>query len=352
MLVSTAAAAQVGYLPTQQPVSRPRARAGAHAHRGQFHGHRDPADVGAAGRAPRRRALRVARRRPGASHRRIDAHRRRIRDSINPFVAGAGARPRHDEPAAVLGERRTRAEPHGRARAGTTSFPSSSAGSASSPISARRPTLAGSSSAPALHSTGAAEFAGFRAARGRCAATSRTSSTRSRTPRRSTSHRPAARRWFRRRKHEVVLDEQSSIHPRHVAVVLAAVGAPAPRVTAEPGEPMARDFEDMNDLDDLSDGELRGLVREHLAAHNALDIDDLTVEVARRQGDSRGPRRHRRRAPRRRAHRHRRARHPRISATTSSSTRRVARRARRRSTRASSTTTSARACCSAIVRCR
>jgi hypothetical protein len=42
---------------------------------------------------------------------------------------------------------------------------------------------------------------------------------------------------------------------------------------------MARDFEDINDLDDLSDDELRGLVREHLDAHNALDIDDLTVRV-------------------------------------------------------------------------
>jgi hypothetical protein len=42
---------------------------------------------------------------------------------------------------------------------------------------------------------------------------------------------------------------------------------------------MARDFEDMNDIDDLSDDELRGLVREHLEAHNALDIDDLTVRV-------------------------------------------------------------------------
>jgi hypothetical protein len=42
---------------------------------------------------------------------------------------------------------------------------------------------------------------------------------------------------------------------------------------------MARDFEDLNDLDDLSDDELRGLVREHLSAHNALDIDDLTVTV-------------------------------------------------------------------------
>jgi hypothetical protein len=42
---------------------------------------------------------------------------------------------------------------------------------------------------------------------------------------------------------------------------------------------MARDFEDINNLDDLSDDELRGLVRDHLAAHNALDIDDLTVRV-------------------------------------------------------------------------
>src|SRR4051812_39991942 len=43
---------------------------------------------------------------------------------------------------------------------------------------------------------------------------------------------------------------------------------------------MARDFENIHDIDDLSDDELRGLVREHLAAHNALDIDDITVRVA------------------------------------------------------------------------
>jgi hypothetical protein len=42
---------------------------------------------------------------------------------------------------------------------------------------------------------------------------------------------------------------------------------------------MARDFENINNLDDLNDDELRGLVREHLEAHNALDIDDLTVRV-------------------------------------------------------------------------
>jgi hypothetical protein len=42
---------------------------------------------------------------------------------------------------------------------------------------------------------------------------------------------------------------------------------------------MARDFEDVNDIDDLSDDELRGLVREHLADDSALDIDDLTINV-------------------------------------------------------------------------
>lgn len=42
---------------------------------------------------------------------------------------------------------------------------------------------------------------------------------------------------------------------------------------------MARDFEDIHDIDDLNDDELRGLVREHLAAHNALDIDDITVQA-------------------------------------------------------------------------
>lgn len=42
---------------------------------------------------------------------------------------------------------------------------------------------------------------------------------------------------------------------------------------------MARDYEDIHDVDDLDDRELRDLVREHLAAHGALDIDDITVEV-------------------------------------------------------------------------
>jgi hypothetical protein len=42
---------------------------------------------------------------------------------------------------------------------------------------------------------------------------------------------------------------------------------------------MARDFEDINDIEQLDDRELRGVIRDHLAAHNGLDIDDITVDV-------------------------------------------------------------------------
>ena len=42
---------------------------------------------------------------------------------------------------------------------------------------------------------------------------------------------------------------------------------------------MARDFEDLHDLDDLSDDELRELVRTHLDAEQGLDADDVTVVV-------------------------------------------------------------------------
>ena len=42
---------------------------------------------------------------------------------------------------------------------------------------------------------------------------------------------------------------------------------------------MAGDFEDLHDLENLSDRELRDLVREHLEASTALDIDDITVRV-------------------------------------------------------------------------
>lgn len=42
---------------------------------------------------------------------------------------------------------------------------------------------------------------------------------------------------------------------------------------------MARDYEDINNIDQLDGRDLRDVVREHLAAHNALDIDDITVTV-------------------------------------------------------------------------
>jgi hypothetical protein len=42
---------------------------------------------------------------------------------------------------------------------------------------------------------------------------------------------------------------------------------------------MDRDFENIHDIDNLSDDELRQLVRSHLAAHNALDADYLDVRI-------------------------------------------------------------------------
>lgn len=42
---------------------------------------------------------------------------------------------------------------------------------------------------------------------------------------------------------------------------------------------MARDFENIHDLDNLSDDELRDLVKQRLADHNGLDADDITVEL-------------------------------------------------------------------------
>jgi hypothetical protein len=42
---------------------------------------------------------------------------------------------------------------------------------------------------------------------------------------------------------------------------------------------MARDFENIHNIDDLSDDELRGVVREHLRANNAVDIDEITVRA-------------------------------------------------------------------------
>jgi hypothetical protein len=43
---------------------------------------------------------------------------------------------------------------------------------------------------------------------------------------------------------------------------------------------MARDYENLNDLGDLNDRELRDLVRSHLRDHNGIDPDDITVRVA------------------------------------------------------------------------
>ncbi|HVE78726.1 MAG TPA: BON domain-containing protein [Gemmatimonadaceae bacterium] len=42
---------------------------------------------------------------------------------------------------------------------------------------------------------------------------------------------------------------------------------------------MARDFENIDDIEDLSDDELRELVLSQLAAHNGIDPDDITVTV-------------------------------------------------------------------------
>ena len=42
---------------------------------------------------------------------------------------------------------------------------------------------------------------------------------------------------------------------------------------------MAQDFENVFDLDDLSDEELRGLVRDQLAEESSLDVDNILVQV-------------------------------------------------------------------------
>lgn len=43
---------------------------------------------------------------------------------------------------------------------------------------------------------------------------------------------------------------------------------------------MARDFENTQDIDNLDDRELRDVVRSHLAAHNGIDAEYITVRVA------------------------------------------------------------------------
>jgi hypothetical protein len=42
---------------------------------------------------------------------------------------------------------------------------------------------------------------------------------------------------------------------------------------------MASDFENIHDVDDLNDRELRDLVRAHLAEHNGLDVEYITVKT-------------------------------------------------------------------------
>src|SRR5687767_15052812 len=42
---------------------------------------------------------------------------------------------------------------------------------------------------------------------------------------------------------------------------------------------MARDFEDIHDIDDLSDDDLRDLVRDWLRQQSGIDADDITVSV-------------------------------------------------------------------------
>jgi hypothetical protein len=42
---------------------------------------------------------------------------------------------------------------------------------------------------------------------------------------------------------------------------------------------MARDYEDIHNIEQMDDRELRDLVREQLEAHNGLDIDEILVQV-------------------------------------------------------------------------
>jgi hypothetical protein len=42
---------------------------------------------------------------------------------------------------------------------------------------------------------------------------------------------------------------------------------------------MAHDYEDLHNLDQMDDREIRDLIREQLAQHGALDVDDIAVTV-------------------------------------------------------------------------
>src|ERR1700704_2289230 len=41
-----------------------------------------------------------------------------------------------------------------------------------------------------------------------------------------------------------------------------------------------RDYENMHDIDELDDRELRDLVQEQLSAHSGLDVDDITITTS------------------------------------------------------------------------
>ena len=90
----------------------------------------------------------------------------------------------------------------------------------------RRPILAGSSSAPALHSTGAAEFACVPGGKWQVRGDIKNRALHHRVSR-GVLRRAGGRNGRRSADAgEVVLDEQSGVHPRPVALVLAAACAP------------------------------------------------------------------------------------------------------------------------------
>ena len=64
---------------------------------------------------------------------------------------------------------------------------------------------------------------------------------------------------------------------------------------------MEKDYEDIRDTDDLSDNELRALVRDTFEQQMAVDPDDVTIVGARGGCDAQRARRDRRRAAYRRA---------------------------------------------------
>ena len=185
----------------EEPVSRPRVQAGAHVHRRRcFTAIEIRRDV-----APQGGLLLGAHyecRAGGPAH--LIAELARISSDqqvINPLsrLARRAISARLSRPL-YTGDRRTRDQSHRRKELASHRARGGRRSRIHHRLSATSRILAGTSSAPALHSTGAAEFARFPAANGRCAATSRIASTPSRIRRRSTSRRRAGRRSFPRRR--------------------------------------------------------------------------------------------------------------------------------------------------------